>query len=105
MNALCAELFPEGRRPARTIYQAAALPLAGIRLPGETVRETIRKTVDAVLEYTRLYDVLASIVYREWDPSYNFDPIKNPEAPHLDCYQCGAPVYLPPLVAIRLRGA
>ena len=25
VNALYAELFPEGRRPARTIYQAAAL--------------------------------------------------------------------------------
>ena len=29
VNALCAELFPEGRRPARTVYQAAALPYGG----------------------------------------------------------------------------
>lgn len=29
VNALCAELFPQGRRPARTIYQAAMLPFGG----------------------------------------------------------------------------
>ena len=29
VNALWAELFPEGRRPARTVYQAAALPYGG----------------------------------------------------------------------------
>ena len=29
VNALFAELFPEGRRPARTVYQAAALPYSG----------------------------------------------------------------------------
>jgi 2-iminobutanoate/2-iminopropanoate deaminase len=29
VNVLFAELFAEGRRPARTVYQAAALPYAG----------------------------------------------------------------------------
>lgn len=29
VNALFRELFPEGRRPARTIYQAAKLPFDG----------------------------------------------------------------------------
>ncbi len=29
VNALYAEMFAEGRRPARTIYQAAALPFGG----------------------------------------------------------------------------
>ena len=29
VNQLYAELFPEGRRPARTIYQAAKLPFGG----------------------------------------------------------------------------
>ena len=29
VNALYAALFPEGRRPARTVYQAAALPFGG----------------------------------------------------------------------------
>lgn len=29
VNALCAELFPKGKRPARTIYQASKLPFGG----------------------------------------------------------------------------
>ncbi|MDC0948061.1 RidA family protein [Gammaproteobacteria bacterium] len=29
VNAIYMRLFPEGRRPARTIYEAAALPLGG----------------------------------------------------------------------------
>jgi enamine deaminase RidA (YjgF/YER057c/UK114 family) len=40
VNALYAELFPEGRRPARTIYQAAALPFGGrVKVTGIAVRE------------------------------------------------------------------
>lgn len=76
-------------------YQAAALPLAGIRIPGETVRETIRKTVDAVMEYTKLYDTLGYLVYRKWDPGFDFNPGTNPEAPHLDCLRCGEVLFLP----------
>ncbi|MGH7679274.1 MAG: RidA family protein [Gemmatimonadaceae bacterium] len=40
VNALCAELFPEGRRPARTVYQAAALPYGGkIKVQAVAVRQ------------------------------------------------------------------
>jgi enamine deaminase RidA (YjgF/YER057c/UK114 family) len=40
VNALYAELFPEGRRPARTIYQASALPFGGrVKVTGIAVRE------------------------------------------------------------------
>lgn len=39
VNDLFAELFPEGRRPARTVYQAAALPLGGrVKVQGIAVR-------------------------------------------------------------------
>lgn len=39
VNALFAELFAEGRRPARTIYQAARLPYdARIKVAGTAVR-------------------------------------------------------------------
>lgn len=39
-NALYAELFPEGRRSARTIYQAAALPFgARVKVMGVAARE------------------------------------------------------------------
>jgi len=36
VNALCGALFPEGRRPARTIYQAAKLPF-GARIKVQAV--------------------------------------------------------------------
>jgi ribosomal protein L37E len=76
-------------------YHGAVLPLAGIRLPGETVKETIRASVDAALEYTRLYDVLNFLVSRLWDPGYDMNPATNPRAPHMDCRQCGGVVWLP----------
>jgi enamine deaminase RidA (YjgF/YER057c/UK114 family) len=40
VNVLFAELFPEDRRPARTVYQAAALPYGGrIKVQGVAVRQ------------------------------------------------------------------
>ena len=40
VNSLYAELFPEGRRPARTIYQAAALPYGGrVKVQAVAVRD------------------------------------------------------------------
>lgn len=40
VNQLFAELFPEGARPARTIYQAAALPFGGkIKVMGVAIKE------------------------------------------------------------------
>jgi 2-iminobutanoate/2-iminopropanoate deaminase len=40
VNALYAELFPEGRRPARTMYQAAALPFGGrVKVTGIAAKE------------------------------------------------------------------
>ncbi len=40
VNVLYAELFPEGQRPARTIYQAAALPFGGkIKVTGVAIKD------------------------------------------------------------------
>jgi 2-iminobutanoate/2-iminopropanoate deaminase len=40
VNALYAELFPAGRRPARTISQAAALPYGGkVKVMGVAIKE------------------------------------------------------------------
>lgn len=42
VNDLYAELFPEGQRPARTIYQAAALPYGGrVKVMGVAIKERI----------------------------------------------------------------
>ena len=40
VNVLFTELFPEGRRPARTIYEAAALPFNGkVKVTGTAVKD------------------------------------------------------------------
>ncbi|WP_310397788.1 RidA family protein [Hymenobacter sp.] len=40
VNALFAELFPEGQRPARTIYQAAALPMGSkVKVLGVAIKD------------------------------------------------------------------
>ena len=40
VNRLYSELFAEGRRPARTMYQAAALPFGGrVKVMGVAIRE------------------------------------------------------------------
>lgn len=40
INALFADLFPEGKRPARTIYQAAALPFGSkIKVMGVAIKD------------------------------------------------------------------
>lgn len=73
-------------------YEGAVLPLSGIRLPNETVKETIRKTVDSVMHYTGLYETLRFLVSREWDPSY---PMGAGDAPHFHCRNCGSVIYIP----------
>jgi len=40
VNAVYAELFPESKRPARTIYQAAALPFGGkVKVMGVAIKD------------------------------------------------------------------
>lgn len=40
VNALYVELFPESMRPARTIYQAAALPFGGkVKIMGVAIKD------------------------------------------------------------------
>lgn len=79
----------------RVWYQPAALPLAGIRIPGELVKDTVRHTIDAVLEYSKLYDDLHFLVYRKWNPAYDMNPDSNPDSPHMNCLMCEECIYLP----------
>jgi enamine deaminase RidA (YjgF/YER057c/UK114 family) len=40
VNALFADLFPESKRPARTIYQASALPFGGkVKVMGVAIKD------------------------------------------------------------------
>ena len=42
VNSVFIELFPEGKRPARTVYQAEALPFGGkIKITGTAVKDLI----------------------------------------------------------------
>lgn len=67
---------------------AAALPLGGMSIPGESVVTTLRKTIDDVLRYTGLYDTLRFLVSREWLPSYEMEE-------HMGCISCGRDFTLP----------
>ncbi|MDY0388766.1 MULTISPECIES: hypothetical protein [Methanothrix] len=70
----------------------AILPLSGIRHPNETIKDTIRKTIDSTMHYTGLYNTLKFLVSREWDLNYEMGLN---EAPHFCCRNCGEVVYIP----------
>jgi hypothetical protein len=67
---------------------AAVLPLSGVAIPGETVVDTIRKSIDDTLRYSGLYDTLKFLVSREWLPNYEMQE-------HMDCVRCGSDFALP----------
>jgi 2-iminobutanoate/2-iminopropanoate deaminase len=44
VNELFSKLFPEGKRPARTVYQAAALPYGGrVKVMGVAIRDAAQE--------------------------------------------------------------
>ena len=73
-------------------YHPVVLPLAGIRMPRMSLKETIRSLIDAVLVQTGLYETLKFLVYREWRDSYDIPP---DQQPHMSCWECGEEFSLP----------
>ena len=73
-------------------YNPAAIPLAGVHLPGLTVQQTIRRTADRTLSETGLYKTLKFLVYREWEDGWEVPP---EERPHMACAECGGEFFLP----------
>lgn len=69
----------------RMHYRPCTLPLAGVRIPGQSVRDTIRRTINGILSkpYTDLYVVLDYLVHRRWLPKHAERP-----SPEMDCYSC-----------------
>lgn len=67
---------------------AAALPLGGMAIPGESVVSTLRNTIDEVLRYTGLYETLRFLVSREWLPNYDMQE-------HMGCISCGVDFNIP----------
>ena len=76
----------------QTWNNSAILPLSGIRYPNETLRDTIRKTIDSTLHYTGLYSTLKFLVSREWDPDYTMG---SEDAPHFNCRNCREVIFVP----------
>jgi len=71
-----------------THHTLAALPLAGVHLPGMTVKRSIRESIHRFLNYYDLYVALSYLVYRKWE-----DTIE--KAPSMCCLGCGNIMELP----------
>ena len=49
-----------------TYHMLATLPLAGVHVPGLSVRESIREAVHRFISHYELYEALSYLVYRRW---------------------------------------
>lgn len=70
----------------------AVIPLAGVRIPGQTVKQTIRQAIDQTLDYAGLYPTLNFLVSRLWEPGY---AMPSSGSPAMDCRRCGQEFFLP----------
>jgi hypothetical protein len=73
-------------------YRPAALPLAGVRLPGQTIRQTNRIILNAIFApaWTNLYDVLEYLLWRGWLPAHEARPPRT-----MNCLNCDEVFSLP----------
>lgn len=76
----------------KTWVNVAVLPLSGVKVPGQTVRATIRETVHHTLATAGLYDTLSFLVSRDWDPSYL---MPGASSPRFNCWSCDGEIVLP----------
>ncbi len=69
----------------RIHYRPCTLPLSGVRIPGQTIRDTIRRSINGILSkpYTDLYEILHFLVHRSWLP----EGAPRPQ-PEMECYAC-----------------
>jgi len=72
--------------------QPAILPLAGVALPNQTVRQSIRTLIDQTLEMSGLYPALNFLVSRLWDEHFK---MPGPDSPFMMCRLCGTEFSLP----------
>lgn len=73
-------------------FNTTFLPMAGIRIPGQSVKESIRRAVDSTFHFTGLYPTLQFLVSREWDSNFI---MSSGDAPYFFCRQCGGKLYVP----------
>jgi hypothetical protein len=72
--------------------QPAVLPLAGVTLPNQSVRQSIRTLIDQTLEAHSLYPALNFLVSRLWSPAY---VMPGPGSPAMQCRSCRQEFSLP----------
>lgn len=73
-----------------TDHTLAALPLAGVRMPKMSVRESIREAIHRFLSTYELYDALRFLVYRQWRPVD-----ADAEIPEMNCLACDSVISIP----------
>lgn len=66
----------------------AALPVVGVHIPGQTLRESMREAIHRFLSHYDLYPALAYLVYWQWLPN-------PPIAPSMQCLNCTRTFDLP----------
>jgi hypothetical protein len=69
-------------------HALVALPLTGVRIPGLSVRESLRETVHRFLAHYELYEALSYLVYWRWRSDI-------PDPPSMECLSCGETFTLP----------
>jgi hypothetical protein len=66
----------------------AALPIVGVHIPGQSLRQSLRDAIHRFLVHYDLYHALAYLVYWQW-------LAKPPAPPSMDCLGCGFTMELP----------
>ncbi len=79
----------QGRLSRYTHHILAVLPIVGVRIPGLSVRQSLREAIHRFAVHYELYPALSFLVYRLWEDSL-IDP------PSMDCLSCGKRFELPP---------
>jgi len=71
-----------------THHTLAVVPLAGVHIPGLSVKQSLREAVHRFLSYYELYEALSYLVYRQWEENLE-------EPPSMACLNCGTFIELP----------
>jgi hypothetical protein len=71
-----------------THHILAALPVIGVHLPGQTLRESLRESIHRFIAQYELYPAFSYLAYRQWESVPTIEP-------SMDCYGCGVEFTLP----------
>lgn len=68
------------------------LPLSGVRIPNQTIKQTNRIILNSILSssWTNLYPILEYLLWRDWLPPSELRPPRS-----MNCYQCDQPFPIP----------